>query len=469
MYKLPFLYDYVFANMVLPNALSPELAMMSYMNTQYTNRHKSTDFLESQFGYTDQTLAGYIFDNGLGLHPNSVSGSNIFSHCYFDYLTCEEDSLFYGKKKYNKYIYPIRINAYIDTFVGNGYAGQKINGEYFWKNMSAEALKDAQEGRAIILLDYGQENYMHKETIEAFHACLEKAGIPGNNIIFAINSFNAEQVYDQWFPGPEKRFEMHSWPFVAANVSYHYNVFPHQRVTLDQFNSLRNTVRKNHFLFPVRRPRDHRVAMLFGLASGGVLEKSDWSCLTPFDYNEHVIGQLEEKYNTFYIRDKIKQVCGQLPKTLTTESDRNYTDYGPWSDNNPNAYMNSYFYICTETYTEGPLRSLTEKVFKPIVNMQPFFMVAYPGALALLRELGFKTFEPFIDESYDVESDTVKRISMVINEIQKLAAMDINQLHDLYWKMEDILVHNYNHFLEYYKNDTKGRKFIEYLHSRISQ
>jgi hypothetical protein len=468
MYKIPFLYDYVFANLVLPNALSHEFALMTYMHTQYTNRHKSTDFLEAQFGYTDQTLVGYMFDNALGLHPNSVGNSNIFSHCYHNYLTCEEDSLYYGKRKNNKYIYPIRINAYIDAFVGNGHSGQKINGEYFWKNMSAEALRDAQEGRAIIFLDYGQENYLHKGTIEAFHNCLEKAGIPGGNIIFAINSFNAEQVYDEWFPGAGKRFEMHSWPFVMANVSYHYNVFPQQRISIEQFNELRNVKRKHHFLFPVRRPRDHRVAMLFGLANAGVLDKSDWSCLTPFQLEEHIILQLEEKYNTIYNRSKLREVCGQLPKTLTTESDRNYTDYGPWSDNNPAAYMNSYFYICTETYTEGPFRSLTEKVFKPIVNMQPFFMVAYPGALALLRELGFKTFGDVIDESYDVEPDTTKRIAMIIKEVERLAAMDIDQLHDLYWKLEDVLVHNYNHFLQYHENDVKGRKFIEYLHSRIS-
>ncbi len=470
MYKLPFLYDYVFANMVLPNGLSPELAMISYMHTQYTNKSKSTEnFLEAQFGYTDQTLAGYMFDNELGLHPNSVGNSNIFAHCYHDYLTCEEDSVFYGKKKYNKYIYPIRINAYIDSFTGSGHAGHKINGEYFWKNISAEALKDIREGRAILFLDYGQENYLTKENIDAMHECLERAGIPGGNIIFAINSFNAEQVYDQWFPGPNKRFEMHSWPFVIANVSNHYNVFADQRMSLEKFESLQNTQRRKHFLFPVRRPRDHRVAMLFALASNGVLDKSDWSCLTPFDYEDRIVDEIEEKYEATYDRDRIKQVCSQLPKTLATETDRNYRDYGPWSDNNSLAYENSYFYICTETFTEGPFRSLTEKVFKPIVNFQPFFMVAYPGALALLRELGFKTFSAWIDESYDVEPDTTKRIAMIVKEIERLAAMDIKDLHDMYVSMKDVLVHNHLHFLDYYKKDEQGRKFIEYLHSRISE
>lgn len=468
MIKIPFLYDYVFANMVLPNALNHEYGILSYMHTQYTNKHKTPEFLETQFGYTDQTLAGYIFNNALGLHPTSISNCNINAGCYSDYLICEEDSLYYGKKKYNKYIYPIRINAYVENFVGKGYSGQKINGEYFWKNMSADALKDVQDGRAILLLDYGQENYLHKETIEALHSCLSQSGIPGGNVIFAINSFNAESVYDQWFPGDQKRFEMYSWPFVIANVSYHYNQFPDQRMSLDTFRNSVNNTRKHHFLFPVRRPRDHRLAMLFSLASNEVLNKSDWSCLTPIRYEDFIVDQIEEKYALTLDRVNIRSICENLPKTLLTESDRNYADYGPWSDNNSLAYENSYFYICTETFTEGPFRSLTEKVFKPIINFQPFFMVAYPGALALLRELGFKTFSPFIDERYDVESDTTKRLHMIIQEIEKIASMDINDVHNMYWKMKDILEYNFKHFLDYYKNDTKGRNFIEYLNQRVN-
>ena len=85
-----------------------------------------------------------------------------------------------------------------------------------------------------------------------------------------------------------------------------------------------------------------------------------------------------------------------------------------------------------------------------------------------LKELGFKTFGGFIDESYDVEVDSVKRIAMITREIKRLSDMPIGELHSMYWKMEDILVHNYNHFLNYHKNDAKGRAFIEYLHKKIS-
>ena len=37
-----------------------------------------------------------------------------------------------------------------------------------------------------------------------------------------------------------------------------------------------------------------------------------------------------------------------------------------------------------------------------------------------LKRIGFKTFEPFIDESYDLEPNIQKRIDMVFDEVLKL-------------------------------------------------
>ena len=468
MYRLPFLFDYVFGNIVLPNALPIEHGIINYLHTMHSNKIRSSSFFEEEFGFNDQSIGGLLFDNDLGTHVNSISNLNIFGHSYKDYMTYIEDSVFYGKKRFNKYIYPIRISPYIDDFIGTGPVGKKINGEYFWKNMSAESLNDARQSRALIFLDYGQENYLEKFTVDEFHYSLTKSGIPPEQIIFAINSFNAKEIYHTWYEPSERKFEMHNWPFVLSNVSYHYNVFVEQRLSLDRFKSLKNTIRKNHFLFKVRRARDHRLALLFKLITDGIIEKTDWSCLTPFNIDQNRLEQFGQKYNMHFDYNKIENVTKILPKTLESESGNNYTAVRAWTDQHANSYANSYFYICTETFLHGDFKSLTEKAFKPIVNFMPFVIIAYPGALKLLKDLGFKTFSPWIDESYDDEQDSIKRINMVYSEIQRISNMSIDSLHNWYWEMEEIYIHNQHHFLEYYKNDQQGRTLIKYLHDRVT-
>jgi hypothetical protein len=137
---------------------------------------------------------------------------------------------------------------------------------------------------------------------------------------------------------------------------------------------------------------------------------------------------------------------------------------------NTTAHKNSYFYICTETFTGDEYgkgyKSLTEKVFKPIANFQPFLFFAFPGALGLLRELGFKTFHPFIDESYDDEQDVSDRFHKIYQEIQRLTSMSKEELHAWYWSMESILVYNHQHMKNFHKNQKHCESFIEYLYQQ---
>jgi hypothetical protein len=56
---------------------------------------------------------------------------------------------------------------------------------------------------------------------------------------------------------------------------------------------------------------------------------------------------------------------------------------------------------------------LSEKIFKPISNLQPFLVIGDYLTLAELKKLGFKTFSPFIDESYDNERDSYKRMELI--------------------------------------------------------
>jgi hypothetical protein len=51
-------------------------------------------------------------------------------------------------------------------------------------------------------------------------------------------------------------------------------------------------------------------------------------------------------------------------------------------------------------------------------------LAAGPGSLQLLRKYGFKTFDQYIDESYDTITDSNKRLTAVIDAMKKFQLLD---------------------------------------------
>ena len=467
-YTLPFFFDYVFPNMILPNALLPEFGIINYLHTIHSNKLRHNSFFEVPIG--GQNPVGAIFDNSLGMWPNSLrqNGSHFACGSYNDCLDYQEQALVFGKRFRKKYLYLIKINPHIDEFIGVDVGvGSRLNGEYFWKHMSAEALKDAQEGRAIIFLDYAQENYVEKISYIRLHETLKWSGIPKENIVLAFNSFNAQEVYESWFAENERKILVKNWPFVMANSSQHYVVHYQQRLSEEIFLETESTIRPNQFLFKIKRARPHRIILLYKLATDGLLEKGDWSCLTQDPYNEGNVRAQAAQYRFDLNLDAIEQLYKTIPHSLQNEKGSTESTVGAWTDQNADAHKNSYLYICTETYVHGEYKSLTEKVFKPIANFQPFVFVAYPGALNLLRELGFKTFSPFINESYDNEPNEATRFHMIYAEITRISLMSKEEIHNWFWSMKEILLYNHRHLLTIYKTEPKGRDLIKYLHERV--
>jgi hypothetical protein len=87
---------------------------------------------------------------------------------------------------------------------------------------------------------------------------------------------------------------------------------------------------------------------------------------------------------------------------------------------------------------------ISEKTFKPIACMQPFIIVGSKHTLKYLRQLGYRTFDGFIDESYD-DCDDNDRFAAIIKSLEK-----IKQIEDkILWlaSMREILEHNHKLFL----------------------
>ena len=125
----------------------------------------------------------------------------------------------------------------------------------------------------------------------------------------------------------------------------------------------------------------------------------------------------------------------------------------------------SFLHVVNETVFFETFNHLTEKTFKPIVCMRPFIIVSTPGSLAYLRRYGFRTFEKWIDESYDSESNNHKRLDMIAKEINKIASMSISQLQDMYKEMLPTLEHNHSLFFGSFEQDILDELVDNYHHN----
>ena len=93
--------------------------------------------------------------------------------------------------------------------------------------------------------------------------------------------------------------------------------------------------------------------------------------------------------------------------------------------------------------------------------MHPFIMMSTPYTLQKLNELGFKTFDGFIDESYDREEQTKARFQMILREIDKFNDKSFEELKNWWTDILPILEHNQKRLLELGKQKTEKIKLLE--------
>jgi len=125
-------------------------------------------------------------------------------------------------------------------------------------------------------------------------------------------------------------------------------------------------------------------------------------------------------------------------------------------------YLNSYLSIVTESIffqirnnpnnepeAEFPTGYLSEKIWKPIGHCQPFILAGPAKSLEYIKSLGFKTFSPFIDESYDNCIDDDKRLNLILEEIIKFSQKAKEEKDEFLNNVKEICEYNQKLFLDF--------------------
>jgi hypothetical protein len=101
----------------------------------------------------------------------------------------------------------------------------------------------------------------------------------------------------------------------------------------------------------------------------------------------------------------------------------------------------SWFTVVNETEITGP-RRITEKPFKSLIDFHPTIVIGNAGALPLIRELGFRTFDGWFDEAYDAMGDPRARFDAVYGEVRRLCAAPEAELARMEAEAFETLDHN---------------------------
>jgi hypothetical protein len=188
--------------------------------------------------------------------------------------------------------------------------------------------------------------------------------------------------------------------------------------------------------------RDHRVLFLYNVFKQGL--ESIWiSAPRTCQYENVDISSIAQKYTDVY-RD-IANVfdSADLPRLFPGEDNQMMSSYHL---TNFDQAADSLFYVPTETVYFGRRQHLTEKTFKAIALEMPFILIAPAGSLEYLRSYGFRTFASVIDESYDQETDDIKRIERVVQLLQDINNLSLHERQQLHRAMLPMIEYNYNHF-----------------------
>lgn len=249
------------------------------------------------------------------------------------------------------------------------------------------------------------------EQFKAIHEFIDEYNIAADDVHFVTGNFRIREAYDEWSKDTscDEKIQLHTYELFSNTVIN------------DDIPEIYDGTRKSKYICLNRVSHPYRAKLLTHLHNKNLM-------------NDGLIS-FHNMYSDSY-SDSLLPKGYKFP--LIVDSD-DINEIDIHSRDNRYLFKQSYFSLIPESvfdrhfdrwpwWREG---FLTEKTFKVIYNLQPFIIVGAPGSLRRLQEIGFKTFDGFIDESYDEIYDDEKRMEAIITEMKRLCSIDLkNWYHD---------------------------------------
>ena len=312
--------------------------------------------------------------------------------------------------------------------------------------VSKHIIESVRKKECKILLWSSNEGYdpFQNKIFDKIYEDLNKYKIPYSQFIFISGNLIIDTLHFTWMKMNGKSHGIKCIPFNNEIFDFYDQIQP--SVKYDKESNERD----KYFLLLNRMPRIHRMSLISMLHSSNLLKNTLTSFpsekLSPANFSKK--KHLSEYFTLMMNIDRQKK--SDYLKAWKDLEENHFpliVDVEEWDTNHYGTsvdwlYNRTFFSIVVESIYDDLSVFLDEKIWKPIYNYHPFVLVGCPNSLKKLREMGFKTFHPFIDESYDTEFNHGKRMEMVCSEVGKLCGKSFEELKLWFKEISPILEHN---------------------------
>jgi len=373
---------------------------------------------------------------------NNVSG--ILEYCTMDHNFDEP------------YIIPSCVNHSPDDWTGYD---SKVKSLFSYLN--EKYLTDLRNKKAYLFLDQSLEGYQTNWLWDWFHKELATWEIPADRIIYATGNMIADKIYDEFCELNGIVDKMCVLPYAhfeldMAMTAYQRNNGPDKLPSYENHINYKSNNDIKTYACLNKRIRPHRVWFYNYLYHSGLIEKGLVS-MNQFDYHGYFF---ENQVIDMNIIDKISK---DLPLVVHGKSNNEFDDNFYIRRFNDKISLDTYMTVISEAHCGDSDQTmfLSEKTFKVIAVNHPFMIMGNKDSMAMMKSMGYKTFDGFIDESYDT-LPTHERLQCIIESIRKVD--NINDKFEWFKSMEDVIKFNYDTLIgKLFKLPDAMVKFIKHV------
>ena len=334
----------------------------------------------------------------------------------------------------DNYIIATGVNHNPNEWTGSHLAkNNKVKNIFY--HLTPTYLQDLQAGKAMLLFDQSLEGYQTHWLWQYFHEECDEYNINPQQLVYVTGNDIAEELYNKWAQDhnildkltiiTHKHFEMDVKQAAKAQGIDFQEQLEFKINNLEKIKTY-NCLQK--------RLRPHRIWIYKYLHDNDLLADGLVSMNLFNAESTNFEGKSIDAATAQQLNEKLPLIL--YGHNNNEQGDRYYIDRIL-----PQVHLDSWVTIISEaSLGDSELTIfLSEKAFKPIACSHPFIFMGNKGSLAKLREIGYETFDGFIDETYDT-LPTWERMQAVTDAIKQINRIE-NKI-EWYNNMKPILEHN---------------------------